>query len=221
MQHVPAIQVSSDGLPRTPTDDLAHLPGPRGHWYFGNVRELFPDLTSFLIDMRAEHGDCFTVGVLRNRRVVVLAGPAANRLVLLDAGRNFSSRLGWEAILDFFNGFVLLRDFEAHAFHRELLRPFFKAEALQRPARSQSAARRVSCRRAETPHRRGARPIQSPVTLYGLERPSTQRRGCRGPCIRHVLRRPRDDGQRHVADDVLTGTASGVAGTIAHRDRRP
>ena len=72
------------------------------------------------------------VGVLRNRRVVVLAGPAANRLVLIDTDGNFSNRLGWEVALDFFSGFVLLRDFEDHALHRNLLRPFFKPDALRR-----------------------------------------------------------------------------------------
>ena len=131
MQFVPAIEVASDGLPREPNRGLAHLPGPLGHWYFGNLRELLPDPTPFLLRMRAEHGDCFTVGLLRNRRVVVLAGPAANRLVLLDKDGNFSSRLGWEVVLDFFGGFVLLRDFEDHALHRALLRPFFDPDALR------------------------------------------------------------------------------------------
>ena len=131
MRHVPAIEVASDTLPRDADSDLAHLPGPRGHWYFGNLRELLPNPIPFLMEMRAEHGDCFTVGVLRNRRVVVLAGPAANRHVLLDADGNFSTRLGWEVALDFFSGFVLLRDFEDHDFHRDLLRPFFKPDALR------------------------------------------------------------------------------------------
>ncbi|MCY4011171.1 MAG: cytochrome P450 [Gammaproteobacteria bacterium] len=82
--------------------------------------------------MKARHGDCFTVGLLRNRRVVVLAGQAANRYVLLDSDGNFSSRLGWEVALDVLGGFVLLRDFEDHALHRTLLRPFFAADALRR-----------------------------------------------------------------------------------------
>lgn len=132
MHHVPVIKVASDSLPRARNNDLAHLPGPRGHWYLGNLRALLPDPIPFLIEMRAEHGDCFTVGLMRDRRVVVLAGPAANRLVLLDTAKNFSNRLGWEAALDFFSGFVLLRDFEDHAFHRSLLRPFFEPDALRR-----------------------------------------------------------------------------------------
>lgn len=132
MRYVPALSVASDRLPRTPTNDLAHLPGPRGHFYFGNLRGLLPDPTPFLLEMRAKYGDCFTVGLLRNRRVVVLAGPAANRFVLLDSDGNFSSRLGWEVALDVLGGFVLLRDFEDHALHRALLRPFFAPDALRR-----------------------------------------------------------------------------------------
>ena len=131
MHYVPAIGVASDVLSRERNNDLAHLPGPRGHWYFGSLRELLPDPTPYLLEMRAEHGDCFTVGLLRNRRVVVLAGAAANRFVLMDKGGNFSSRLGWEVVLDFFGGFVLLRDFEDHAVHRAMLRPFFGPNALR------------------------------------------------------------------------------------------
>ena len=132
MHHVPVIKVASDSLPLARNEDLAHLPGPPGNWYLGNLGALLPDPIPFLVELRAEYGDCFTVGLMRNRRVVVLAGPAANRLVLLDTDKNFSNRLGWEAALDFFSGFVLLRDFEDHAFHRSLLRPFFETDALRR-----------------------------------------------------------------------------------------
>ena len=62
----------------------------------------------------------------------MLAGPAANRLVLLDPDRNFSSRMGWEVTLDFFGGFLLLRDFEDHRVHRRLMTDLFKPAALRR-----------------------------------------------------------------------------------------
>ena len=132
MSFVPVVQVASDGLPRQPNTRLEHLPGPKGHWYFGNLRALLPDPAAFLSAMRARHGDCFTVGVLFNRRVVVLSGPAANRLVLLDPESNFSSRMGWEVVLDFFGGFLMLRDFEDHRLHRRLLTGLFKPDALRR-----------------------------------------------------------------------------------------
>ena len=132
MPLVPSVQVASDALPRRANASLTRLPGPKGHWYFGNLRALLPDPAAFLIEMRARYGDCFTVGVLFNRRVVVLAGPQANRMVLLDPERNFSSRMGWEVMLDFFGGFLLLRDFEDHRVHRRLLAGLFKPAALHR-----------------------------------------------------------------------------------------
>ena len=132
MSLVPAVKVASDNLPRNPNVHLEHLPGPNGHWYFGNLRALLPDPAAFLIEMRARYGDCFTVGRLFNRRVVVLCGPAANRLVLLDPEGNFSSRMGWEVMVDFFGGFLMLRDFADHRMHRRLMTDFFKPAALRR-----------------------------------------------------------------------------------------
>ena len=82
--------------------------------------------------MRAQHGDCFTVGQLFNRRVVVLLGVQANRTVLLDPADNFSSRWGWEVMMDFFGRNLLLRDFEDHRVHRRLLTGLFKPPALGR-----------------------------------------------------------------------------------------
>ena len=88
------ISVASDALPRRASRDLAHLPGPRGHRLLGNSRDFLPNPGQYVRDMRRRFGNCFTVGLLGNRRQVILAGPAANRLVLLDADDNFSSRWG-------------------------------------------------------------------------------------------------------------------------------
>lgn len=126
------IPVPSDDLPRRATRDLEHLPGPPGHWLWGNSRDFLPNPGRYIRDLRRRHGDCFTVGVLRNRRHVILAGPASNRLVLLDKDDNFSSRRGWEVVDAYFPGFVLLRDFEDHRLHRRMMAPLFKPAALQR-----------------------------------------------------------------------------------------
>ena len=83
--------------------------------------------------MRLCYGNCITVGVLGNRRPVILAGPAANRMVLLDAGENFSSRWGWEVVRAHFPGMVLLRDFADRRLHRRMTAPLFKPEVLRRP----------------------------------------------------------------------------------------
>ena len=155
MSFVPVVQVASDSLPRQPNTHLGHLTGPKGHWYFGNLRALLPDPADFLGEMRARYGDCFTVGRLFNRRVVVLAGPAANRLVLLDPERNFSTRMGWEVILDFFGGFLMLRDFEDHRIFpaRAAGGRRVRARRRTRSIRARGCARRGGCASAP-PHAR-------------------------------------------------------------------
>ena len=130
--HIGRIPVKSDALTRRATRDLKHLPGPRGHWLWGNSRDFLPNPGRYIRDLRRHHGNCFTVGVLGNRRHVVLAGPAANRLVLLDTDDNFSSRRGWEVVDAYFPGFVLLRDFADHRLHRRMMTPLFKPVALRR-----------------------------------------------------------------------------------------
>ena len=131
-RHIARIPVASDDLPRRPTRDLEHLPGPPGHWLWGNSRDFLPNPGRYIRELRRRHGNCFTVGVLRNRRHVILAGPAANRLVLLDTDDNFSSHRGWEMVDAYFPGFVLLRDFADHRHHRRMMTPLFKPVALRR-----------------------------------------------------------------------------------------
>lgn len=124
------IEVSSDHLPEQPTQRLDHLPGLKGHWLFGNVRELMPNPLPSLLQASNQLGNCFTVGFLRNKRVVILSGPAANELVLLDRNNNLSSRLGWDVVGPFFGRNILVRDFADHRAHRKLMNQVFKPQSL-------------------------------------------------------------------------------------------
>ena len=128
---IPRIPVPSDTLPRRATRDLSHLPGPPGHWFYGNGREFLPNPGRFVRQLRQRHGDCFTVGLLGNRRHVVLLGPAANRLVLLDSDDNFSARWGWDVVRRYFPGMVLVRDSADHGRHRGVLGPLFRPAPLR------------------------------------------------------------------------------------------
>ena len=125
-----AIPTSADDLPLKPNQALAHLPGPRGHWFGGNIKNLLPNLGPFVREQQEIHGNCFTVGLFRNLRAVMLVGPQANETVLLDKQNNFSSRLGWEVLLELFGRNVLVRDFADHRQHRQLMTHVFKPKAL-------------------------------------------------------------------------------------------
>lgn len=131
METLQPLPVRSDRLPRKPTRALGHLPGPKGHWLSGNLPQLLPNPGPFLRDCRERYGDCFTVGLLRNQRVLMLLGPQANERVLLDREQLFSSHLGWEVVLNFFGKNLLVRDFEDHRLHRQMMTGLFKPPALR------------------------------------------------------------------------------------------
>lgn len=130
-QNLPTIPVASDTLPEKPSQDMAHLPGPKGHWLTGNLRELLPNPRPLLLDSHQQHGNCFTVGFFRNTRMLVLAGREANEAVLLDRDNNFSSRWGWAIVHLYFGRNVLVRDFEDHRQHRQIMTSLFKPPALR------------------------------------------------------------------------------------------
>ena len=94
------------------------------------------DMLSNLQRMHAQHGPVVMqdVGVMK---FVNLFGPDANRFVLLDRDRIFSSKQPWTQIMGkiFPNG-LLLRDGEEHKHHRKIMH-----EAFTRPALRQYAER--------------------------------------------------------------------------------
>lgn len=129
---IDSIPVSSYDLPSKATQDLGHLPGPKGHWLYGNLRQLRSDPLPCLNALRKQYGNCFTFGFFRNRRSLIMLGAHANELVLIDPDNNFSSHWGWDVVHSFFGRNILVRDFEDHRLHRKLMTHLFKSEALSR-----------------------------------------------------------------------------------------
>lgn len=127
-----AIPSLSDDLPVKPTQQLDHLPGPKGHWLTGNIKDLLPNLGPFVRDQHKQLGNCFTVGLFRNTRVLMLVGPQVNKQILLDKEDNFSSWWGWEVLQALFGRNILVRDFADHRQHRRLMTHVFKPAALTR-----------------------------------------------------------------------------------------
>ena len=148
---IPLIPESSYELPAKPNAQLAHLPGPSGHWLYGNFRQLGPNPAAGLTELRARYGDCFTLGFFRNRRVLVMVGPAANELILMDRDGNFSSHWGWEVVQRFFGRNILVRDFDDHHQHRKLMTHLFKAQSLKLYLKCMRAPVERSLERLEGP----------------------------------------------------------------------
>jgi cytochrome P450 len=108
-------------------EDFAHVPGPQP------ARSRTWRTLQFLRDPRAViHRLADSYGPVFRRQDhfgwgVTLLGPEANELVLFNKDRIFSSKLGWDPVLDklFPNGLMLM-DFEHHRMHRKTLSVAFK-----------------------------------------------------------------------------------------------
>ncbi|MFQ3594865.1 MAG: cytochrome P450 [Sphingomonadaceae bacterium] len=108
-------------------EQLAHVPGPLP------ARSRTWRTIQFLRDPRkAINTLAETYGPVFRRQDhfgwgVTLLGPEANELVLFNKDRIFSSKLGWDPVLDklFPNGLMLM-DFEHHRLHRKTLSVAFK-----------------------------------------------------------------------------------------------
>ncbi|WP_448580291.1 cytochrome P450 [Thermaurantiacus sp.] len=108
-------------------EQLAHVPGPPpARMRTLRTLQFLKDPRGAINRLAAHYGPVF-------RRQdhfgwgVTLLGPEANELVLFNKDRIFSSKLGWDPVLDklFPNGLMLM-DFDHHRMHRKTLSVAFK-----------------------------------------------------------------------------------------------
>ena len=77
-----------------------------------------------------KHGPVFWLSIF-GMTAVVLVGPEANKLVLLDRDKAFSNSKGWDFFIgQFFKRGIMLLDFDEHKFHRGIMQAAFKKQAL-------------------------------------------------------------------------------------------
>ena len=130
-QTIDRISTHSDALPLRENGSLDHLPGDYGWPLIGHTIAMLRNPRRMQRELHQRFGNVFRTSVLFQRSVVLL-GPEANELVMMDKDKNFSSRMGWHRILDhlFHNG-LMLRDFEDHRAHRRVMNAAFKPQALK------------------------------------------------------------------------------------------
>ena len=124
----PTLINNLDTLPRK---TLAHIPGGDGWPLIGDTLSLLADPKGF-VEKRAERYGLVHRSYAFGVTNVALLGPEANELVLLDAGKLFSSADGWGFVLGrvFPRGLMLL-DFDEHRLHRRALSVAFKSGPMQ------------------------------------------------------------------------------------------
>jgi cytochrome P450 len=108
-------------------NSLTHIPGDEGWPVIGKTLEVLADPKGQVERQSRKYGMVYRSHLFGETSLVLL-GPEANELVLLDQAKQFSSTLGWGRILGllFPRGLMLL-DFEEHRAHRRALSVAFKS----------------------------------------------------------------------------------------------
>lgn len=107
------------------------IPGEPGLPLLGKSLELLRNPAAVSNHMVKTYGKVYWTNAF-GRASVTMLGPEANEYVLMDRDRNFSSKGGWDPLLDrlFPNG-LMLRDFDDHRAHRRIMQVAFKQPAMQ------------------------------------------------------------------------------------------
>jgi cytochrome P450 len=111
--------------------DLEHIPGNWGLPFFGHFFEFLADPTGFYEKYKRKYGDVFRLNT-PIATGVVLCGPSANKLILVEENKFTSSKEAWEKSLgELFPNGLMLMDGEQHKYHRSIMQDAFKKEPLQ------------------------------------------------------------------------------------------
>ena len=118
--------------PRRPSPEaLEHIPST-GDWPLVSEARFLSNTLAFAQRVHAKCGPV-SRGWWMFGQSVYLMSAQANELVLFDRAGRFSAKLGWERVLaDLFPRGLMLRDADDHRWHRRLMLPAFRKEALAR-----------------------------------------------------------------------------------------
>jgi cytochrome P450 len=113
-----------------PLAELRHIPGSDGPWVVGHTFHFVKSPLEFARRQLALYGPVSRTRFLFERTINLISAEA-NEFVLLDRAGNFSAYLGWEPTLgQLFPRGLMLRDGDDHRYHRRLMQPAFRKEAL-------------------------------------------------------------------------------------------
>ena len=120
-------RLSTPAIAEPPLRRIAHIPGTDGWPIIGLTLPLLLDSKGEMERLAARFGPVFR-GRAFGFRTISLLGPEANEFVLFDQAKTFSSKHGWNKLLErlFPRGLMLL-DFDEHRLHRKALSVAFKS----------------------------------------------------------------------------------------------
>ncbi len=116
---------------RPPRPPLDHIPST-GDWPLVSEARFLSNTLAFAQRVHAKCGPV-SRGWWMFKESVYLMSAQSNEVVLFDRAGRFSAKQGWERVLaDLFPRGLMLRDAEDHRWHRRLMLPAFRHEALER-----------------------------------------------------------------------------------------
>lgn len=111
--------------------DLDHIPGDYGLPIIGHTFSYLKDPLPWAQERYKKHGLLQKVSTTGTRGVLAL-GPDLVQQVLLDMDRNFSSKMGFgDRVQKFFEGSLIMEDFEHHKHQRRIVQNAFKNDAMK------------------------------------------------------------------------------------------
>lgn len=118
-------------MPAISKKQLQHIPGDWGLPFIGHFIDFVSNATEFYARHQKKYGDVFKIHTPLGVSVV-LCGPTANKLILVEEGKFTSSKEAWENSLgELFPNGLMLMDGEQHKYHRGIMQEAFKKGPMQ------------------------------------------------------------------------------------------
>ncbi len=111
--------------------NLDHIPGDYGLPFLGHTIRYLKDPLPWAQERYKQYGELSKVSTTGTRGVLCL-GPDLAQQIMLDPGRDFSSKMGFhDRVATFFSGSLIMEDFEHHRHQRRIMQTAFKNDSLK------------------------------------------------------------------------------------------
>ena len=111
--------------------DLKHMRGEYGLPFVGKTLDMLRDPQKLFAHYYEKYGPVSRISITGNKCVLLLHPDYVQR-VLMDREKNFSIKMGWESVMaDFFQGGLVMRDYDEHRVHRGIMNTSFKPPAMR------------------------------------------------------------------------------------------
>lgn len=111
--------------------NLDHLPGDYGYPLIGHTFQFLKDPFEWSQKTYKKYGPIARINTNGSRAVLAL-GPDLVQQIMLDTGKDFSSKMGFmDRVATFFSGSLIMEDFEHHKHQRRIMQTAFKNESLK------------------------------------------------------------------------------------------